>query len=234
MRLRRASRPDGIRRNGGHGHAESERAEGPRRRSARNAGRGHGRARREEGEPARRERLGRGDRGHRPRSWWTRSPSRRRRSPRGAGQPEEREVIEIELADKPGALAEAAAKLGRAGVNITHVFVGTGLARKATVFLGVSDRSRRRRRCGRARRSLDDRPPLGRLRASGPRARGAARPSTGLGRAVFGPARPPPLDRRGDERASPEGVPRRAYQPMPTCIANSSGYRLLVEEVPVT
>jgi len=54
-------------------------------------------------------------------------------------QPEERDVLEIELADKPGALGEAATKLGQAGVNITHVFVGTGLARKATVFLGVSD-----------------------------------------------------------------------------------------------
>jgi hypothetical protein len=53
--------------------------------------------------------------------------------------PEERDVIELELADKPGALGEAASKLGRAGVNITHVFVGTGGARKATVFLGVSD-----------------------------------------------------------------------------------------------
>ena len=52
---------------------------------------------------------------------------------------EEQEVIEVELADKPGALAEKAAKLGRAGVNITHVFVGTGGARKATVFMGVSD-----------------------------------------------------------------------------------------------
>jgi hypothetical protein len=54
-------------------------------------------------------------------------------------QPEERDVIELELADKPGALAEAAIALGEAGVNITHVFVGTGGARKATVFLGVSD-----------------------------------------------------------------------------------------------
>ncbi len=53
--------------------------------------------------------------------------------------PEEREVIEIELADKPGTLGDAATKLGNAGVNITHVFVGTGGARKATVFLGVSD-----------------------------------------------------------------------------------------------
>ncbi len=54
-------------------------------------------------------------------------------------QPEEREVLEIELPDKPGALGEVASALGRAGVNITHVFVGTGNARKATVFLGVSD-----------------------------------------------------------------------------------------------
>ena len=52
---------------------------------------------------------------------------------------EEHEVIEIEIADKPGTLAEKAAKLGKAGVNITHVMVGTGAARKATVFLGVSD-----------------------------------------------------------------------------------------------
>jgi hypothetical protein len=54
-------------------------------------------------------------------------------------QPEERDVVEIELSDKPGALGEAATKLGNAGVNITHVFVGTGASRKATVFLGVSD-----------------------------------------------------------------------------------------------
>jgi hypothetical protein len=54
-------------------------------------------------------------------------------------QPEERDVIEISLADRPGALGVAATKLGKAGVNITHVMVGTGAARKATVFLGVSD-----------------------------------------------------------------------------------------------
>jgi hypothetical protein len=52
---------------------------------------------------------------------------------------EVQEVVEVELADKPGALADKATKLGRAGVNITYVFVGTGGARKATVFLGVSD-----------------------------------------------------------------------------------------------
>jgi hypothetical protein len=52
---------------------------------------------------------------------------------------QELEVVEVELADKPGTLAEKASALGRAGVNITQVFVGTGGARKATVFLGVSD-----------------------------------------------------------------------------------------------
>ncbi len=52
---------------------------------------------------------------------------------------EEREVVEISLADKPGALGEAATKLGKAGINITHIFLGTGPARKATVFLGVAD-----------------------------------------------------------------------------------------------
>jgi hypothetical protein len=54
-------------------------------------------------------------------------------------QVEEVDVVELELPDKPGALADKATALGRAGVNITHVFVGTAGARKATVFLGVSD-----------------------------------------------------------------------------------------------
>jgi hypothetical protein len=54
-------------------------------------------------------------------------------------QAEERDVLELELPDKPGALGEAATALGAAGINITHVYVGTGAARKATVFLAVSD-----------------------------------------------------------------------------------------------
>jgi hypothetical protein len=52
---------------------------------------------------------------------------------------EEADVLEVELPDKPGALATVAAALGEAGVDITHVFVGTAGARKATVFFGVSD-----------------------------------------------------------------------------------------------
>lgn len=54
-------------------------------------------------------------------------------------QPQETEILELELPDKPGALAEKAAKIGAAGINITHVFVGPGGARKATVYVGVSD-----------------------------------------------------------------------------------------------
>lgn len=54
-------------------------------------------------------------------------------------KPEEKEVLEIELSDKPGALGEVGRKLGQAGVNVEYVYLGTAGARKATVFLGVSD-----------------------------------------------------------------------------------------------
>jgi hypothetical protein len=65
-------------------------------------------------------------------------PAKRALTARG-WKPEEQEVLEVELADKPGMLGEVARKLGAAGVNVTHVFVGTAGARKATVFFGVSD-----------------------------------------------------------------------------------------------
>jgi hypothetical protein len=52
---------------------------------------------------------------------------------------EESEVLEVELADKPGSLARLASALGQAGIDIGHVYIGTAGARKATVFLGVSD-----------------------------------------------------------------------------------------------
>jgi hypothetical protein len=54
-------------------------------------------------------------------------------------QPEEQDLLEIELADKPGTLGAAAAKLGAAGVNIRHIFVGAGGGRKVTLFVAVSD-----------------------------------------------------------------------------------------------
>jgi hypothetical protein len=54
-------------------------------------------------------------------------------------KPEEEEVLEVELANRPGTLGEIAKLLGAAGVNIKYVFVGPGGARKATIFLAVSN-----------------------------------------------------------------------------------------------
>ncbi len=54
-------------------------------------------------------------------------------------RPEEEEVLELHLTDRPGALGEVAKVLGGAGVNIKHVFAGAGSGRRATVFLVVSD-----------------------------------------------------------------------------------------------
>ncbi len=53
--------------------------------------------------------------------------------------PEEQDILEVELSDKPGALGAAAAKLGAAGISISHAYVGPGGARKVAVFLGVAD-----------------------------------------------------------------------------------------------
>jgi hypothetical protein len=68
-----------------------------------------------------------------------RPPAARSALAKGGWAPEEMEILEVTLADKPGALAKAAAALGKAGVDIGHVYVGAAAARKATLFLGVSD-----------------------------------------------------------------------------------------------
>jgi hypothetical protein len=52
---------------------------------------------------------------------------------------EEKEVLELELADKPGTLAAVTSKIGKAGINISHIMIGTAPARKCTVFVGVPD-----------------------------------------------------------------------------------------------
>ena len=52
---------------------------------------------------------------------------------------EELDVLTVELADKPGALAGLATALGAAGVDIGHLYVGAAGARKALVVLGTSD-----------------------------------------------------------------------------------------------
>ncbi len=52
----------------------------------------------------------------------------------------EDEVLAVTLADNPGALGKLGNKLGKAGVNIRYAYVGmAGSARKANVYLGVSD-----------------------------------------------------------------------------------------------
>jgi hypothetical protein len=54
-------------------------------------------------------------------------------------RPEEEEILELDLINKPGTLGDVAKTLGDAGVNIRYVFVGAGGGRRTTVFLAVSD-----------------------------------------------------------------------------------------------
>ena len=52
---------------------------------------------------------------------------------------EEEEIVEVQLADRPGTMGEVAQTLGAAGINIRYVFVGTTRGRKVTVYIAVSD-----------------------------------------------------------------------------------------------
>jgi hypothetical protein len=54
-------------------------------------------------------------------------------------KPEEEDVLEVQLADKPGAMGDVAKTLGDAGINIKYVFVGTARGRKVTVYIAVGD-----------------------------------------------------------------------------------------------
>lgn len=52
----------------------------------------------------------------------------------------EEDVLEVTLSDNPGTLGRLASKLGKAGVNIRYIYVGTaGSARKVNAYVGVSD-----------------------------------------------------------------------------------------------
>lgn len=52
----------------------------------------------------------------------------------------EEEVLAVTLSDSPGSLGRFAAKLGKAGVNITGAYTGSARsARKVNVYFGVSD-----------------------------------------------------------------------------------------------
>lgn len=55
-------------------------------------------------------------------------------------QTTEEEVLEVTLADSPGSLGKVASKLGKAGINIDYVYVGSaGSARKLNAYFGVRD-----------------------------------------------------------------------------------------------
>jgi hypothetical protein len=52
----------------------------------------------------------------------------------------EDEVLAVTLPDSPGSLGRYAAKLGKAGVNITFAYTGSaGSARRLNAYFGVSD-----------------------------------------------------------------------------------------------
>lgn len=68
------------------------------------------------------------------------APAARKALQKAGYAPEDRDVLEVVLADKPGALAEVAAKLGDAGVDVEYVYTGSaGAARKVSAFFGVPD-----------------------------------------------------------------------------------------------
>jgi hypothetical protein len=54
-------------------------------------------------------------------------------------KPDEEEVLEVQLSDKPGTMGEVAKTLGDAGINIKYVFVSTARGRKITVYVAVDD-----------------------------------------------------------------------------------------------
>jgi hypothetical protein len=52
----------------------------------------------------------------------------------------EDEVIEVTVADRPGALGQAADRLGAAGVNVLYAYVGTAKsATRVNLYLAVTD-----------------------------------------------------------------------------------------------
>ena len=52
----------------------------------------------------------------------------------------EEEVLAVTLADSPGSLGKLATKMGRAGVNLTSIYVGSaGSAKKMNAYMTVSD-----------------------------------------------------------------------------------------------
>jgi len=56
----------------------------------------------------------------------------------GGWETSEEDIIQIVLADKPGALGNAASKLGAAGINIEYAYTGSGKgAQEVSAFFAV-------------------------------------------------------------------------------------------------
>ncbi len=58
----------------------------------------------------------------------------------GGWETTQEDIVQVILADKPGALGSAASKLGAAGINIQYAYTGSAKgARKVTTFFAVAD-----------------------------------------------------------------------------------------------
>ncbi len=58
----------------------------------------------------------------------------------GGWETTEEDIVQVILADKPGALGTVAGKLGAAGINIQYAYTGSAKgARKVTTFFAVAD-----------------------------------------------------------------------------------------------
>ena len=58
----------------------------------------------------------------------------------GGWETSEEDIVQILLADKPGALGSAASKLGAAGINIEYAYTGSGKGtQKVSAFFAVPD-----------------------------------------------------------------------------------------------
>ena len=56
----------------------------------------------------------------------------------GGWEASEEDIVQVVLADKPGALGTAASKLGAAGINIEYAYTGSGKgAQEVSAFFAV-------------------------------------------------------------------------------------------------
>ena len=58
----------------------------------------------------------------------------------GGWETSEEDIVQVVLADKPGALGSAASRLGAVGININYAYSGSGKgAQKVSTFFAVAD-----------------------------------------------------------------------------------------------